>query len=75
MLRRVEGEDVDVVFEMLQQLVELFLAAVAICIDLHLRGDAFGHPRLNVSQIHPLLLVVHSHSVQNRKALLHNVVQ
>lgn len=53
---RVEGDDVDVILEVLQQLVELLLAAVAVGEDLHLVGDAPRRPRLNVPQVHVLLL-------------------
>lgn len=56
MCRRVEGDDVDVIFQVFQQLVKLFLAAAAVGEDLHLIGDAARHPRLNVPQIHVLLL-------------------
>jgi hypothetical protein len=55
-LGRVEGDDIDVVFEVLQQLIKLLLAAAAVGVDLHLCSDALGHPRLNVSQVHMLLL-------------------
>lgn len=54
--RRVEGDDVDVIFEVLQQLVELLRAAAAVGEDLHLVGDALQHPRLDVPQVHPPLL-------------------
>lgn len=54
--RRVEGDDADVIFEMLQQLVELLLTAAAVGEDLHLVGDAPRHPRLDVLQIHSPLL-------------------
>lgn len=54
--RRVEGDDVDVIFEVLQQLVELLRAAAAVGEDLHLVGDALRHPRLDVPQVHPPLL-------------------
>lgn len=53
---RVEGDDVDVIFEVLQQLVELLWAAAAVSEDLHLIGDALRHPRLDVPQVHPPLL-------------------
>lgn len=53
---RIEGHDVDVVFEMLQELVELFLAAAAVCKDLHLVRNSLRHPRLDVVQVHVLLL-------------------
>lgn len=54
--RRVEGDDVDVIFEMLQQLVELLLTAVAVGEDLHLVRHSLRHPRLDVVQVHSLLL-------------------
>lgn len=54
--RRVEGDDADVIFEMLQQLIELLLTAAAVSEDLHLVGDAPRHPRLDVLQIHSPLL-------------------
>lgn len=54
--RRVEGDDADVIFELLQQLVELLLTAAAVGEDLHLVGDAPRHPRLDVLQVHSPLL-------------------
>ena len=56
MCRCVKGHDADVVFEMLEQLVELFLAAVAVCKDLHLVRNPLRHPRLDVVQVDPLFL-------------------
>lgn len=56
MRRRVERDDVDMIFEVLQQLVELLRAAAAVGEDLHLVGDALRHPRFNVPQVHPPLL-------------------
>lgn len=56
MRRRVEGDDVDVIFEVLQQLLELLLTAVAVCKDLHLVNDTPGRSGLDVLQIHVLLL-------------------
>lgn len=56
MRRRVEGDDVDVIFEVLQKLVELFRAAAAVCEDLHLVDHPLGRPRLDVPQVDPPLL-------------------
>ena len=56
MCRRVEGDDVDLVFQVFQQLVKLFLAAAAVGEDLHLIGNAPRRPRLDVPQIDALLL-------------------
>lgn len=58
MCRCVEGDDVDVIFEVLQQLVELLRTAAAVGEDLHLVSDAPRHPRLDVLQVHSLLLQV-----------------
>ena len=44
------------VFEMLQEVIELLLAAAAVGVDLHLVGDALRHPRFNVVQVHMPLL-------------------
>lgn len=54
--RCVEGQDVDLVLQVLQKLVELLLAAAAAGEDLHLVRDSFGHPGLDVVQVDPLLL-------------------
>lgn len=54
--RCVEGDDVDVIFELLQQLVKLLLTAATVGEDLHLARNAPRHPRLDVLQIHSLLL-------------------
>lgn len=56
MRRRVEGDDVDVILEVLQKLVELLGAAAAVCEDLRLVGHPLGRPRLNVPQVDPPLL-------------------
>lgn len=56
MRRRVEGDNVDVIFEVLQELVELLGAAAAVCEDLRLVGQPLGRPRLNVPQVDPPLL-------------------
>lgn len=56
MCRRVEGDDVDMIFEVLQQLIELLLTAAAVGEDLHLVSDAPRHPRLDVPQVHLFLL-------------------
>lgn len=53
---RVEGEDIDVIFQVFQQLVELLRAAAAVGEDLRLISDAPRRPRLDVPQIHALLL-------------------
>lgn len=53
---RVEGDDADVVFQVFQQLVELLLAAAAVGEDLHLVGSAPRRPRLDVPEVHVLLL-------------------
>lgn len=53
---RVEGDDADVVLQVFQQLVELLLAAAAVGEDLHLVGSAPRRPRLNVPEVHALLL-------------------
>lgn len=54
--RCVERDDVDVIFEVLQQLVKLLLAAAAVCIDLHLVSGSPRRSRLDVLQVHSLLL-------------------
>lgn len=54
--RCVVGQDVDVVFEVLQQLVKLLLTAAAVSKDLHLVRDSLRHPRLDVVQVHSPLL-------------------
>lgn len=56
MCRCVEGDDVDVFFEVLQQLIKLLRTAVTVGEDLHLVGDTLRHPRLDVPQVHSLLL-------------------
>lgn len=56
MCRRVEGDDVDVIFQVLQKLVELLRAAAAVCEDLHLVDRPLGRPRLDVPQVDPPLL-------------------
>lgn len=56
MRRRVEGDNVDVIFEMLQKLVELLRAADAVGEDLRLVGHPLGWPRLNVPQVDMPLL-------------------
>lgn len=48
MRRRVEGDDVDVILEMLQKLVELLRAAAAVREDFHLVDHTLGRPRLDV---------------------------
>lgn len=54
--RRVEGQDVDVVFEMLQQLIKFLLAAAAGSKDLDLVRDTLGSSGLDVVQVHTPLL-------------------
>lgn len=56
MCRCVEGDDVDVVPQVLQQLVELLLTAAAVGKDLHLVRNPLGPPGLDVVQVDPLLL-------------------
>lgn len=56
MRRCVEGDDVDVIFQVFQQLVELLWAAAAVGEDLHLISEAPRHPRLDVAQVDVLLL-------------------
>lgn len=53
---RVEGDDVDVIFEVLQKLVELLGATAAVREDLHLVDHPLGRPRLDVPQVDPPLL-------------------
>lgn len=54
--RCVEGDDVDLIFEELQQLVKLLLTAAAVSEDLHLVNKTPRRSRLDVLQVHPLLL-------------------
>lgn len=54
--RCVEGDDVDVILQVFQQLVELLRAAAAVGEDLHLIGEAPRRPRLDVPQVDALLL-------------------
>lgn len=56
--RRVKGDDVDVVFKVLQQLVEIFLATFAVSKNLHLIRNPLRHPGLDVVQVDPPLLLV-----------------
>ena len=55
MCSRVEGDDLDLIFEKFQKFVELLLAAAAVSEDLHL-VSSLGPPRLDVLQVHSLLL-------------------
>lgn len=41
---RVKGDDVDVIFEVLEKLIELLRAAAAVCEDLHLIDNPLGRP-------------------------------
>lgn len=56
MHRCVEGDDVDVIFQVFQQLVKLLGAAAAVGEDLHLVGEAARRARLDVPQVDALLL-------------------
>lgn len=65
MRRRVEGDDADVIFEVLQKLVELFRAAVTVCKDLHLVDHPLRRPRLDVPQVDPPLLQEEKEQVED----------
>ena len=54
--RCVEGDDVDLILEELQQLVKLLLTAAAVSEDLHLVNETPRSSRLDVLQVHLLLL-------------------
>lgn len=56
MLRSVVGDDVDLVFKVLHQLIEFLLSAIALCINLYFCADSLRFTRFNVSQIYMLLL-------------------
>lgn len=45
------------IFEMLQQLIELLFAAAAVGVDLYVIKNTLGHPRLDVVQVDSTLLI------------------
>lgn len=56
MLRCVVGQNVDMVFEVLHDLVKFFLGAVELSVDLHLRGYALASAGLDMGQVNMFLL-------------------
>lgn len=56
MLRCIVGQDVDMVFEVLHQLVKLLLCAFELGIDFHLRGYALASAGLDMGQVNMFLL-------------------